>query len=118
MVIAHATTGFWHHLQPCLETVSYFDNPNHRQIKKMSPAPRIHPRIDKNGHLDLKVPVGCPCGTLDHLNGQWSLKVSKLTASGIKMTHFSNQPVKQLPADRGAGGKGEALRSMYIYIYI
>ena len=32
-------------------------------------APKIHPRIDKNGNLGLSVSIGCPPGPQDHQNG-------------------------------------------------
>ena len=69
MVIAHAATAFWHHFHPWitknmdLETVSHFGTPNHRKITKRCPKwvpgeSQIDTKIDKNGHLDLQVPVG------------------------------------------------------------
>ena len=86
-------------------------------------TPQRHPKIDKNGHLDLQVPVGCPRGPLDHQNGhsgypKWSLKVTKMTVLGRKSDPFQQSTSHQLPVDRGAGGRGEALRYIYIYIYI
>ena len=50
----------------------------------------MHPKIYKNGHLDLKVPVGCPMVSL-WMPGtpkwslrvpKWSLKFSKITVWG------------------------------------
>ena len=70
-----------------LETDSHFGSQNDGKVKKCvqsrsQETPQMHPKIDKNEQLDLKVPVGCPCGPLDHQNGhsayeKWSLKVSK-----------------------------------------
>jgi len=47
----------------------------------------MRPKIDKNEHLGLKVPVGCPSAPLEHQNGnsgypKWTLRVSK-AALGI-----------------------------------
>ena len=57
-----------------LETVSHFGTQNHRKTAKRyqsgsQEAPGMDPKIDKYGHLDVEVPVGCPCGPLDHQNG-------------------------------------------------
>jgi len=54
-----------------LETVSHFSLPKPRKSQKMYPKrfrgkTQNDPTVDKNGHLDLQVPVGCPCGPLDH----------------------------------------------------
>ena len=53
-----------------LETVSYFAAPNHRKSRNYAQngsqeAPKIHPKIDKNGNLDLSVSIGCPPGPQD-----------------------------------------------------
>ena len=50
---------------------------NHKKVSKVSPKspPKLYPKINKNGHLDLKVPVGCPCGPLDHHNGPQDTKM-------------------------------------------
>ena len=80
MVYAHPASALWHHFHQWiikkmdLETVSHSDIPNRRKSHNCAQsgsqeAPKMHPKIDKNGHLDLKVPVGCPCGPLDHQNG-------------------------------------------------
>ena len=37
---------------------------------------------------------------------------------GKKSGNFQQSTSQQLPVDRGAGGRGEALRYIYIYIYI
>ena len=74
MFIAHTATAFWHHVLPWitkntdLETVSHFSiqNPGKSQNSCQSgsqEAPQIHPKIDKNGHLDLSVSIGCPPGS-------------------------------------------------------
>ena len=69
MFITHTATAFWHHFHPWitknmdLETVSHFGTPKHRKITKWWPkwipggSPN-DPKIDKNAHLDLQVPVG------------------------------------------------------------
>ena len=124
MVIAHAATGFWHHFHPWitknmdLETVSHLGTQNHKNITNMCPKwvpgdSQNDPKIDKNGHLDLKVPVGCPHGPLDHQNGhpgypKWTLKVSKMTVFGTKSDPFQQSTCQQLPVDRGAGGRGRS----------
>ena len=69
MLIAHAASAIWHHFHPWitqnmdLETVSHFGTPNYRQITKRcsKSLPRDSPndpKITKNVHLDLQVPVG------------------------------------------------------------
>ena len=69
MFIAHTDTAFQHHFHPWitknmdLETVSHLGTPNHRQITQMCPkwvpgGSQNDPKIDKNAHLDLQVPVG------------------------------------------------------------
>jgi len=77
-----------------LDTISHFDIPNERKITKWWPkwVPGVSqndPKTNKNGHLDLQVPVGCPRGSMDHQNGhsgytKWSLKVSKMIVSDTK----------------------------------
>jgi len=127
LVIAHAASAFWHHFHPWitttvnLETVSHSGAPNHWKITKRCPKwiPRDSqndPKIDKNAHLDPQVPVGWPLGSLDHQNGhsgypKWSLKVTKMTLVCRKSDPFQQSASQQLPVDRGAGGRGEALRS-------
>ena len=127
MVIAHAATAFWHHFHPWitknmdLETVSHFDTPNQRKITKRWPkwdpgdSPN-DPKIDKNGHLDLQVRVGCPRGSLDHQSGhsgypKWSLKVPQMTVWAVKSDPIQQSTSHQFPAAKGAGGRGEALKS-------
>ena len=69
MFIAHTATAFRHHFHPWitknmdLETVSHFSIQNHRKITKRCPKwiPgdfQNDPKIDKNAHLDIQVPVG------------------------------------------------------------
>ena len=53
-----------------LETDSHFGTQNHEKVTKCDQSgsqetPKMHPEIDKNQQLDLKVPVACPCGPLD-----------------------------------------------------
>jgi len=55
----------------------------------------LDPRITKNG-----VP-GHP---------KWSLRVTKMTVVGRKSDPFQQSASQQWPVDRGAGGRGEALR--------
>ena len=43
---------------------------------------------------------------------------SRMTVLGIKSNSVQQSINQRLPADRGAGGRGEALRYIYIYIYI
>ena len=122
MVIAHTATGFRQYFHPWiiknmdLETVSHFGTLNQRKITKMSP--KMHSKIDKNWYLDPKVPVGCPCGPLDHQNGhsgypKWSLKVSKMLVLGIKGNPFQQSTSQQLTADKGPAAGGEALGYIY-----
>ena len=72
--------AFWHHFHPRitknmnLETVSNFATQNHGKVTKCpqrgsQETPIMHSKIDKNEQLDLKVPIGCPCGPLDHQKG-------------------------------------------------
>jgi len=85
MCIAQTATAFWHHFHPWiihnidLEAVSYFGSPNYRKVTNMTLCPKcvpghsqMHPKIDKNIHLDLKVPVGC-------------LTVPKMEPQGLKI---------------------------------
>ena len=69
MFIAHTAIAFWHHFHPGitknldLETIPQFSTTNHRKITKRCPkwVPRDSPndpKINKNAHLDLQVPVG------------------------------------------------------------
>ena len=104
MVEAHTATAFWHHFHPQiikkmdLETVSHFGTPNHRKSQKglqseSQETPQMHHKINKNEHLDLKVPVGCPCGTPGSpqwslRTPKWTLEVSKITVLGIKSDPF------------------------------
>ena len=71
MVIAHAAIASWHHFHPWitknmdLETISNFAMPSHRKSQNCTQsgsqeAPKIHPKIDKSGHLLLSVSIGCP----------------------------------------------------------
>ena len=80
MVLAHAGIALWHHFHHWiiknmdLETASHFGTPNHEQIHNCLQSgsreiARMHSKINKKRLLDLKVPVGCPCGPLDHQNG-------------------------------------------------
>ena len=126
MFIARTATGFWHHFHPRitqnmdLETVSHFGTPNYRKIiKRCSKSlPRDSPndpKITKNAHLDLQVPVGWPLGSLDHQNdhsrhSKWSLQVSKMTAFCRTSYQFSQSASQQFPASKGAGGRGEAFK--------
>ena len=123
MFIAHTAPGFWHHFHPRitqsmdLETVSHFGTPNYRKITKRcsKSLPRDSPndpKITKNAHLDLQVPVGWP---LD-------LSITKMITPGIqngasrsqkwqlfeeKMTNFHSQPASSSLHPRGpaAGAK-------------
>ena len=57
-----------------LETVSLSVTPNHRKLRKCcqsrsQEATQIHQKIDKNGHLGLRMSIGCPPGPQDHQNG-------------------------------------------------
>ena len=57
-----------------LETVSHFGTQNHGKVTTCAQSmsqetPKMQPKIDTNEQLDLKVPVGCPCGSLDHQKG-------------------------------------------------
>ena len=52
----------------------------------------MHPKINKNGHLDLSVSIGCPPGLQDHQNG------------------VPGTPNGASRSPKGAGGRGEALR--------
>jgi len=95
MFIAHTAPAFWHHFPPWitknmdLERVSHFGTQNHGKITKRCPkwvpgASQNHPKIDKNVHLDLQVPVGWPLGSLDHQNDhsrypKWCLTVTQMT---------------------------------------
>ena len=80
MVSAHVVIAFSHnfHLRTTknmdLETVSLSVTPNHRKLRKCcqswsQEAPQIHQKIDKNGHLGLRMSIGCPPGPQDHQNG-------------------------------------------------
>ena len=107
-----------------LETVFHFGIPNHWKIRNRCSKwlPRDspnHPKITKNLHLDLQVPVGWPLGSLDHQNGvpgtqngasrspKWQFYVKKVT-------HLSSQPVSSCLL---TGGRWQG-RSLQIYIYI
>jgi len=72
----------------------------------------MDPTIDKNGHLDLKVPVGCSCEPLDHQSGHsvhknGASRSPKMRVWGIKSDPFQQATSQKLPADRGpvAGAK-------------
>ena len=80
VVLAHPAIRFQHHFRPWitknmdLETVFHLDIPNHRKSQKgvqsrSQEDPQMHPKIDKNWHLDLSVSIGCPPGPQDHQNG-------------------------------------------------
>ena len=116
MVIAHTASAFWHHFHPWitknmdLETVSHLGTQNNT-----GDSPN-DPKIDKNGHLDLQVPVGCPRGSLDHQNDhsgypRWSLEVPKMAVLAVKSDTVQQSTSHQFPAAKGAGGRGEALKS-------
>ena len=112
MVITHTATAFWHHFHPWitktmeLETISNFAIPNHRKSQNCAQSrfhetPKIHSKINKNGHLGLSVSIGCPPGPQDHQNGvpdtqKGTSRSKKWQLSVEKATHFSNQPVNPL----------------------
>ena len=88
MVIAHTATAFRQHFQPRiiknmdLETVSHFATPNHRKITEMCPKwvpgdPQIHPKIDKNGHLEAGPQGACWVSMWTPGSPKWSLRVAK-----------------------------------------
>jgi len=69
MFMARTGTAIWHHFRPWitknmdLETVSHLGTQNHGKVTKRCPkwVPgeiQNDPKLDKNGHLDLQVPVG------------------------------------------------------------
>ena len=84
-----------------MEAVYHFGSSNHKKITENTPVPKMDdPKIDKNGHLDLKILVVCVSpAPLDHqINGhsghqKWSLKVTKMSFWGIKSCPFGRQPV-------------------------
>ena len=137
MFSAHPGSGSECDFQPQITTKSTLEpilqfsgNKSETEITKLCPnwVPRAPPnpsKNHKNPDLDPKVscqvshwtpgsPKWCP------RYPEWSLKVSKITILGIKSDPFQQStckscqsyqsPVNQLPVDRGAGGRGEALR--------
>ena len=104
-----------------LEPILQFSANKSGKITKLIPnrvprGPQNPSRNHKNPDLDPKVscqvspwtpgsPKWCP------RYPEWSLKVFKMTILGIKSDPFQQSTCQQLPVDRGAGGRGEALRS-------
>ena len=81
MVIAHTATGFQQHFHLWiiknmdLETVSHFGTQIIDKSQKgfqidSQETPKMDPKIDKHGLMELQVPGWCPFGILDHQNGQ------------------------------------------------
>ena len=126
MFSAHPGSGSECHFQPqitnksTLEPILQFSANKSGKITKLIPnrVPRGPPnpsRNHTNPDLDPKVscqvspwtpgsPKWCP------RYPEWSLKVFKITIVGIKSVPFQQSTCQQLPVDRGAGGRGEALR--------
>ncbi len=64
-----------------------------------------HSKIDENEQLDLKVPAGCPCGSLDH---QKVTQDTKMESRGLqnhslrlKSESLQQSTRQQLPVDKG-----------------
>ena len=78
----------------------------------------MNPKINKNGQLDFKVPVGCP-------PAPWTTKMvtqdAPMEPPGLQINtfgiNFSTHPITNCLLPQGAGGRGEALRYIYIYIF-
>ena len=77
-------------------------------------APKMHPKIDKNWHLALSVSIGCPPGSIIT---KMVPQVPKINLEGLqndgfryKKQSFQQPTSQQLPASKGAGGRGEALK--------
>ena len=88
-----------------LETVSHFGTHNHGKVTKCAQSgfqetPQMHPKIDKNGQLDLKVSVGCPCGPLDHQKVTQATKMEpqrlQITVLAIKSEPFQQATIQQV----------------------
>ena len=58
-------------------------------------TPKMNPKINKNGHLDLKVPVGCPCGSLDRQNGPQGLQIGSSRSPKTTVLHTKGDPFQQ-----------------------
>ena len=106
--------------QPALEPILQLSANKSGKITKLIPnkvprGPQNPSRNHKNPDRDPKVscqvspwtpgsPKLCP------RHPEWSLKVFKMTILRIKSNPFQQSTCQQLPVDRGAGGRGEALR--------
>ena len=93
---------------------------NHQNVSKVGPR-RLPKSTLKSIKLDLwasMCPLGVPWtpGSPKWCPGypKWSLKVPKMTVLGIKSDPFHLLTSHQLPVDRGAGGRGEALGYIHI----
>ena len=96
-----------------LETVSYFAAPNHRKSRNYAQsgsqeAPKIHPKIDKNGHLGLSVSLGCPLGPQDHQNGAQGTQkgTPRDPKRYLKVTKITDFLVKSDPIEQSTGHAG------------
>ena len=72
-------------------------------------------KIYKNEQLALKVPVACPCGSLDHQNGHsghqnGASRSPKLDFLDIESDPFQQSTCQQLPVEKGPAAGGEALK--------
>ena len=74
MVMVHSVIEFWHNFHPRstenmdLEAFSHFATSNRGNSGNCTQsgsqeAPQIHPKIDENGYLGLRVSIWCPPGT-------------------------------------------------------
>ena len=123
--MTHTTTGIQQHFHLLiiknmdLETVPHLATPIKEKSQKglqndSQETPQMDPKVNKNGLLDLQVPGWCPFGIQDYQNGhsghQNGLKVSQMMIFDVKSDPAQRSTSQQLPAAKGAGGRGEALK--------
>ena len=125
MVLAHPASAFWHHFHPWITkkmtwklspTLTSQITENHAIVPKVGPR-----RLPKCTLKSIKIdiwPSVCPLGVpLDPMITKIVPQVSKIMREGLQNDSFryKNQPFQQptsqqLPASKGAGGRGEALK--------